>query len=519
MDDTPNQPDPPQSPSAALNSAVMMVGFVAASAFMFLTDLAVIKGYKQEGHGQITLVLSVALIGAILCDVGLASKAGVRTIASLRGSDPARLGEAVGRLLVTLLGIALLAAVIVVIASGPLGAKLGAPAFPLRQAAIWLFAAAGVRACAMVFIGFEKMAYVAVLTSLSEAARWLWTLICAMLGLKIGWLYVGWSVTWLGSLLITFAAVMVMLARQRVVLLFLPVQLGKALSELWCGLAYLAPMMSAQALAPVTFLLVGLVIEAQSDGAGRVSVLKICFSLAMIMRVVSQAMATSVFPLVARRSAMSTGIGSCGVPTVPIDPALIGTLRQAVRAIGLVASGMIAGFIALGPLGLGWVDALNDTAVSYTTGLPTLLILTVAMAVDCYRVQVDQLLMGTGYVRIVLIGECVKVVAMLGLIPLGAVLAPDRPDVGAALAVLVCVTLVGVWRALAAEKHLGSAALVPAARGAITLVGLSLMTVVPGGRWLVMPLWLTLAVALRLITGDDLRRLIALRPRRAHSTV
>lgn len=488
---------PGASSSVARNSVVMMAGFFVTSGFLFLTDLAVIDVFGPAGHGRVTLALSVAIIGALLCDLGLASKAGVRTIAALRGEGAVvELGHTVGRLMVTLLACGLAAAVVVSAAAPLLASLLHVDAFALRQASIWLFSGAGVRACAMVFIGMERMIYVAVLGSLAEGARFGWTLVCGLLSLDERYLYLGWSATWLASMLVSIGCVAVMLGAMRVRIAWWPYHAGRALREVGRGLAYLPPMLTNQALPPLLFLLVGLSLQwmriSADDATARLSVLKLCFSLALVLRIVSQAMATSLFPVVARQSAGAGGSPSDG-PT--LDPALLRMLGGTVRVLALCAVGAMGLFIAIGPWGLAWWDARQGT-VLYAHGLPTLLLLTAAVAIDSYRVQVDQLLMGTRHVGTVVVGELTKTALLLPMIPLGVWLVTDRADVGAAAALLMLVLVIAAWRGMASRRLLGGGGGAAAGSGLLSIILIGAVAALPGGRWLALPVALALALGL-----------------------
>jgi len=485
---------PGRRSSVARNSVIMTLGFVLTSGFLFLNDLAVIEVFGPAAHGQVTLALSVAIFGAMLCDLGLASKAGVRTIAAMRGrGGTGGLGAAVGRLLVTLIVTGLLAAAAVNLVSPVLAAWLAVEPFALRQASIWLFAGAGVRAAAMVFIGFERMLYVAVLGALAEGARFAWTLLCGLLALDERYLYLGWSATWLASMLASMACVAVMCAGHGVRIAWWPLRLREAVREAVRGLAYLPPLLTNQALPPVLFLLVGLTLEQRGtpgdEATARLSVLKLCFSLALVLRIVSQAMATSLFPVVARQN----------VDT--FSPALSRTLGNTVRVLALGAVGALGLFIALGPTALAWWDARQGTAL-YAAGLPTLLLLTAAVACDSYRVQVDQLLMGTRFVGVVVLGELVKMALLIVLIPAGVLLAASAgwtagmPEAGAAAAVLLAVASVAAWRGVAAQRRLRAGAGAAAGAGLAAMAAVGVTASLPGGRWIALPVAALIAALL-----------------------
>ncbi|MHC4776814.1 MAG: hypothetical protein ACYTBR_16350, partial [Planctomycetota bacterium] len=149
----------------------------------------------------------------------------------------------------------------------------------------------------------------------------------------------------------------------------------------------------------------------------------------------------------------------------------------------------------------------------YVTGLPTLLILTVAVAVDSYRVQVDQLLMGTRHVRVVVIGELAKTALLLAAIPAGVLVSGGHAEAGSAAALLVTVLVIAVWRAWWATRLLGGAGSRAAGLGLLALAVVGATAALPGGVYAVVPLallvvavvWLTRprAVAERQLTPPN----------------
>ena len=484
------------------NSVLMAVGFAVAGGLTLLTELALVAGYGLEGHAQVTLALSVAILGAILCDLGLASKAGVRMIAQLRETGDPGLGEAVARLLFILLAAALSLSAVVWLGLGGLAARLGIDGPVWGHVACWLTAGALVRAGVMVFIGFERMAYVAVLTVFWEVVRLLWVCACLWMGWGVQGLYWGWSVAWSSCAALGLALAWRLVRRGG----GKPRLVGtkRLLHDAVRGLPYLVPMLSAQALAPLTFLLVGALLAARGTGEESVSVLKICFSLAVTMRVVSQAIATSLFPVVARRSVRAaTGEGGA----VPIDMGLRVVVGDAVRVLAVVASGMLVGFVVLGGLGLSWLDALGDGQGAYAAGLSALLLLTLAIGADCYRVQIDQLLMGSGRPTGVAVGEALKLGALLMLIPWVLRVWPGHAVLAVSGAVLVGLLGSAVGRGVWGWFRLGTAAAGPAWRGLAVMLAVVAGYALGGGPVVVVLAWGIGLYGLGLVQHSDIARL------------
>ena len=440
------------SSSLARNSVVLTAGFAVTALLLLLNDLVVIDIYGPSVHGRVTLALSLAIAGYLLCDLGLASKAGVRTIAQLRATGSQGLGVTIGRMVTTLLLIGLLASIAMSIASPWVAGRLGLDAFELRQASIWLFAGAGIRACAMVFIGLERMAFVAALGVLAEGARLVWTLLCGGLAFDVRYLYLGWSATWVVSLLVCMGCVAVLLGAHGVRIVWWPppaeVERSLRWREVRDALPYLPPLLTNQALPPLLIVLAGFALGwrgvAETEAADQLSVLRVCIALAMVVRMVSQAIATSLFPLVARRAA-DAGAGRLAD--------LLRPFHRSVLVLAMLSVGALVVYALLGAWGLGLIDRLNGTTI-YTSGYAALLILTAAIAIDSYRLQADQLLMGIGDVRVVMVGELLKAVLLFGAIPAGVFLYFAKPDTGASLAVLVLVTSITLWRGVAMYRRL-----------------------------------------------------------------
>lgn len=424
----------PEAPGVARGSVWLAGGFALAAACLLLTDLVIIEAYGPGAHGRFTLALSLALGGALLCDLGLASKAGVRAIATMRERRDRALGTTIGRMMMIIMLAGIAAAVAMNLLAGVLGPAMGLDAFALRQASIWLFAGAGVRACAMVFVGFERMAFVAVLGGLAEGARLGWALLCGALALDVRYLYLGFSATWIAALLVCMGCVMVMLGVRGVRVRWWPIDAALAWRTVRDGLAYLPPLLTHQALGPALYLSVGLTLTLRSadgqDPADIVSVLKVSFTLALVLAIASQALATSLFPAAARRVAAEG--------PAALRPMLVKAASM-LAAIGVV---VLAVYLAAGRWALGYLDPNPDLPLYAGLGYYALIIFTIAVALDGLRLQADQVLLATGRVRVVMRGEVLKLAAVVLGSVLIAGLAGALPALGF-VPLLVCFVLMG----------------------------------------------------------------------------
>lgn len=474
----------------AVNMALVTVSFVVASACMFATDLLVIKGYGRGCHDQVTVLVSMMAIGVLLADLGLASKAGVRLIAQNRSTDRSLLPSTVGSLVLTLGFTAAIIGGGIVMGAGWLTEWFHGPAYLLRLAAVWLLAGAGIRACAMVSFGFEQMSNLVLISGSAEVLRLGWAAVCVACGWPAEWLYVGWTAAWLLALLLGIGATKRLLEREGVRPVFRSTwaRISGMIVE---GAPYQVSMITAQGLPAVVLLLVGGLLTDESS-VGQVSTLRVVFSLAMIIRIVSQSMATSLFPLVAR------------VKAVGNNQSVGGLFNQLIGLLGAVATGLYAGFWALGQTVLGWIGP------DYIQGWYPLLVLCVAMGIECYRVQIDQLLMGDKYVKLVAWLEVLKLILIWLLIYIVVAWMPiDQVGLSVAIAVLVGVLVTGVMRVYLTRGRVDALGGLSVKRTVIVLAWLTAIGCVPLGWYMVIPAWMVLVVITRLVDWRILNSLFA----------
>ncbi len=474
----------------AANVAYVTVSFVVTSACMFVTDLLIIAGYGRGRHDQATVLLSVAVLGAVLCDLGLASKAGVRRIARSRSDSPELVGPTVGLLLVTLGVAAVGVGAVVGLGAGWFTAVIHEPTSLIRQSAVWLMAGAGIRVCAMVSISFERMANLILISSATEVLRLIWTAACVAGGWPMAWLYAGWTVAWVAALMLCIVVTIRLLTREKIRLAFActPKQIAGVVRE---GLPYQMTMLSAQGMPAIVFLLVGALLTGE-ESIGQVSVLRVTFSLAMVMRIISQSMATSLFPVVARVKAGGGGVS------------LATTFDHMVSVLGVAVTGLYAGFWAFGRTGLAWIGP------EYVQGWPALMVLTLAMGVECYRVQIDQLLMGDRYVWTVAWLEFFKLVLVSSLVATVAVAwGASRVDLSVAAAVAAGVALTAGARLKLARQRVDSIGASPALRAAALLTLITITGCLPMGPYLVIPVWAAGVVVTKLADLQALGRLLS----------
>jgi len=485
------------NPPLAVNMAFATVSIIVTSACMFATDVLVIAGYGQSRHGQVTLLVSIAALGTILTDLGLGSKAGVRLIAQSRSANPLLLNSTVGLILVTLGITAVGVAAAVGLGAGWLAQWVHVPSNFIRQAAVWLLAGAGIRACAMVAIGFERMANLIIITSTAEILRLIWTVLCVSAGVSAEWLYPGWTAAWLLALVLGIAVTIPLLIREDVRPTFHTTP-KKIANLIYQSIPYQVTLIATPGLPAITLLLMGILLTREAS-VGQVSILKVTFSLAMIMRIISQSMATSLFPVVARVKAGNSG------------QTLTHTFNQLVAVLGVVVTGMYAGFWALGQTALGWIGP------DYAQGWHALLVLTVAMGIECYRVQIDQLLMGDRFVWVVVWLELLKLILVSALICLAILFWKNiQADLAVATAIAVGVTVTAILRVYWTKNRIDSLGGKSAIRVIAVLALTTAIGCLPWGRYLILPAWAILVVASGLVDFHVIR--IAYHLRASHGS-
>lgn len=427
-----------------------------ANLCILLANLAVIRCYGRTAHDGVVLVVSTVGLFMVISDLGLASKAGVRTIARLRATDPGALGEAVSGLVAVQLAFAAVLAVAVIALAQPLHGLLPRlDAAALRLAATWIFAFAIARASLMLLWGLERMRGALLVNPVRELARAVWVPACWALGLDVYWIFVGWTGAHLLTCLTAGAAAQ-RLARQ-VGLRIRPRVAGAAEAARIAagGLPYYVPFLGLFGLPLVLPIAVGLLDKTRGD----VSTVQVCMALALLPRLLAIQIGNAVFP---RMSALQAAERP--------DQALAAALL--VRSARLVC--LISGCVfALYALGGGWVLG-RLYSPEYRAAAPALLAMTFAVGLDSFAIQLDQALMAAQYVRVVGWLEAARYVVLAAAL---CVLVPRYTVNGAAaaLGISAAVTL--------AAKLLIVRRLLPRVGGWALLAFLTLSAAVAAAYW------------------------------------
>ncbi len=422
----------PRLPSRlTVNIAYLTTAQVFANLCILLANWAVIRSYDKGVHDAVVLVVSTVGMFMIISDLGLASKAGVRTIARLRATDPGALGETVSGLVVVQLGFAAVLAVGVILLAGPINAlqpRLDVPS--LRLAGTWIFTFAIARASLMLFWGFERMRGALLVNPVREFARLVWVPACWAMGLEPYWIFVGWT----GAHLLTCltAALGVGGLVRQVGLRIRPraTTVAETLRIAAGGMPYYIPFLGLFGLPLVMPLVVGMLDATE----GNVSMVQVCLSLALLPRLLATQIGNAVFP---RMAAIHAG-------PEPDKARIAALLVRSGRLVCLISAGVFIAYALAGRPVLGLYEP------EYRAAAGALLGMTFAVGLDSFALQLDQALMAMGYARLVAWLEVGRYVVFLAalclLVPRYAV-----NGAGAALciaAVAAAVAKIGITRRL-----------------------------------------------------------------------
>ena len=466
------------------NSGLIMAAQFAANISTFLMNLFLVRAYGQVLHDGITIVISLVSIVALLCDLGLAAKGGVREVARRRSQGIDALSSFVKTAFLVLFATGLLAASLVFVLSDFIGRNYEIERWVIQICCIWILAAVVLRTCSMVVIGFEKMRYLLVFTGLTQVLLSLWALACWILQFPIDILYKGWTVLWIVS---AFLGLVLVYRVSRTAGLDLNVRLmalPRIAALLKTNFPFFMPVISSAGLPAIVFLLAGTLDHRQ------VSLLQVTFSIGLIGRLVSQPIATALFPILVRRQGANDEQGDS--PSGEI-------LGFITRFLGFAMLGILAGiFMAGGPL----LSALYGP--TYAVGLTALAIFTVANAVDAYRVQIDQVLMASGKIVFVAWQEAFKIVAFIGL---SVVLFPFLPQLSIPLSVLAATFATTCFRAFFAKSGNNQVAGREALRALAALAGVSIVGSLTSSSLIILSAWVGMVILFRLISLAEIRAL------------
>lgn len=470
----------------ARNIAHVTGSVLLANASTFISNWALIALYDAAKHGQIVCVVAAVRIGILLSDLGLANKAGVRTIARQRAVAPEKLSEIVSDLVTILLAVAAVLAAAMIAFAGTIG-KLQPAIDPmtLRMAGTWVFMAAVVQICKMIFLGFERMINVLIASPAAAIGRLAWVGVCWICGLEVMWVFVGWTGAHLLAMLVAVWRASVLARQMR-----LRVRVGlraivRAPRIIGAALPYYLPFLGLLGLPFVTQLAIGS-IRPDNVAATEVSVFQVCFALSLVSRLLASPISSALFPRAAHADASA---GADHGQTVAV-------VKQAARLLGLVATLVFAACWAFGGHVLGLLYGPQ-----YAAALPTLLVLAVAVGIENYSIQLDQVLMATRSVGVVARLEALRYALLAGFWWWSI---PAYGPLGAAAAIGVTAAVNVVCKMIATRREIAG---IGALSFASTL-GTFALTAGAGlllpNRHLVLPVWLAAVLALRLLRPTEI---------------
>ena len=470
----------------ARNIAYVTGSMLLLNACAFVGNWALIALYGATKHGEIVWVVAAASVGMLLGDMGLAAKAGVRMIARQRAEAPEKLSETVSELVTILLAVwAVLAAVMIALA-GPIAAmRPGIEPMALRLAGTWVFLAAFVRICMMMSFGFERTVNILITCPSTAIGKLLWVAVCGVYDLDVSWVFVGWTGAHLLAMLIGTWRVRVLARQMRLRIrpglrgiVRLPRIVGAALP-------YYIPFLGLLGLPFVAQLAIGS-IRPDAVAAAEVSIFQVCFALSQVSRLLAMPISSVLFPRVAHADASP---GADHAQTAAI-------LQRAARLLGLVGTLVFALHWALGPHVLGLLYGSR-----YADALTTLLVLAVAVGIENYSMQLDQVLMAGRSVRVVAWLEAARYAVLVGLWSWSI---PAYGPLGAAAAIAVAAAVGVACKMIATRRHIAGIGAISFASTLGTFALSAGAGLLPLGQYLVVPAWLVAALALRLLRPREI---------------
>ncbi len=485
MTDSPKHLPDRQASGRALASGItyLLLAGLAANACMFLVNLAMIRVYGPTIHGGVVWIFATAWIAVGLCDFGIASAAAARSIARLRASGDAALGRTVATWMSLQVLLGVIAAAALLALAGPISDLcVGVGPGEIRIAAAWVLSLTALRACAMVAVGFEAMRETLLMLPVAELARLVVVLVGWLAGAPVIWILAAWAGCYALALIVAAWRVRVLARRAGAAVRLSAVRPADLLAPAREALPYYVPFLGIFCLPFAAQMLLG-AWGPQKD----LSIFQVCFSLAMIVRLISGPISGAILPRVAHIDASHADHSQTG-----------DILRQSARLLGTVSTLLFAGAVTAGAAVL---KAVYGPA--YAVGIDTLLVLIAFAAVDSYAMPLDQVLKAMHHVGIVAVLEAVRYAIMLavGWWAIGA-----HGPLGAAWAILAGSLITVLVKMLAARGRVaGLGAWAFAATGAM-LAMLAALHMLPYGAWLALPAWLAAAFALRLLRPMELAR-------------
>jgi len=465
----------------ASNVVLLTVTAVLVNVSLFAANWLMIRQFGQATHGSILWVVAVASIAGLVADLGIGSKAGVRTIASLRSAGAPGLGDTVSGMVTAQVVVSfLIGAVLFASAHRVASWHEGVEPLYLRMAGVWVALDVAVRCTLMLAYGYEMMRIVLALQPLVRVCRLAWVIVVAAVGLDVPWLFVGWT----GAHLLA-AGVGIIVMRRMTRQVGLSVQLGLcSISEMTRVIAAALPYYVAYVGEICLPFVVQLIVGHWQSG-DQISDFQVCFTLAVVSRLLSMPMAMALFPRMAHSHAMSHGERDTSTSVLPF----------VARTLGVLGTGLFALYWASGGQLLEFVYGAG-----YRQAAPTLLLLAAAIAVENYSVQLDQVLMARKRAPWVAGAEVFKYL-LLGIA--SAVLVPTHGAFGAAIAFAVMVAGNAVVKMLMVRTQELNAGITAFGTSVLVLIAVAATGYFSDGWWALL-VWVVAAFGLRLLRPREL---------------
>ena len=464
------------------NVVLLAISTILFSLSAFVGNWLIIRWWGRTAHGQVVWVLAVVWIAIHLSDLGIASKWGVRRIARLRAVEPALVGETVTSLVVLQVAVGFALGLAVVALSGVLASsRSGIEPVYFWVAGSWIALSVAARTVVMTATGLERMRVVAFLQPLPEIGKLAIVIVAACWGMDIMGIFLGWTAVYV----VTAIAAVILAGR-----LMRPyrgsdrvhrVSVGVAVRAIREGAPFFVAFLGLACLPLVMHLLIG-----ESQPSEQISYFQVCFSLAVVSRLVSLPLATALFARVASGAAVESRGTETPSEVLPI----------AARLLGLVATFL---FALYGWKGEALLVSLYGS--SYAVAAPVLLLLTATMGVENYSLQLDQILLARQHAGKVAWAEAGKYAALLAA---AILLIPRLGALGAAASLGLASALNCVVKLFLIRAEVGDAGARSFLHSLVVLAALVAVTAWPQTRPLALVTWLLVALGSRLMRPSEL---------------
>ena len=471
----------------ASNIVYSTVSIVTGSVALFVGNWAVIHWYGSDFHGNLVWLISATQIALMASDFGLANKAGVRTIARLLAQGSDRLDQAVSSVVyVPIFVAAVLAGCMFMFGEVLADARPEVDAGLVRWAASWIILSAGVRACRAVAIGCERSFNILLMVPLAETLKTTWVFVCAAASLPGEAVFYGWTGAWAVALAVSLLRLRTLLREFGMVVSFTAIRTADTIRVVLEALPFHVQFMGLVGLPFILQLILGSWYAAEESATRlAISSFQVCFSLALIPRLLGMPISTSLLPRIAHLWAIQED-GHAQIGAI---------LQQLTRLLGVTGTLVFALLCTWGPALLTLLYPAE-----YAGATVTLLILVAAIGIDNYSLQLDQVLMATQYAKVVAFLEVLRYGT---LILVAWFLVPESGATGAAVSVLIGAGINVAGKIAVTCRTFSPLGLGPFAQ-TLFVGSLITATLLSGHATMCMPVWLVGALVLRLLRPREI---------------